>query len=229
MLKPLALCHNVIKYITIQTDVVEYLDMETIVVATGNKNKIKEIGDITRELGIAVVSKDELGFADVDVVEDGETFEENSRKKAVEIMKLCNKPTLADDSGLQVDYLDGAPGIHSARFAGEEHNDVKNYEKLLSLLEGVPWDQRKAKFVTVITLVYPDGREIVARGECHGHIAERPVGDQGFGYDPVFVPDGYEETFAQLGTDVKNHIGHRSKALNILSEKLKEMHIAGEA
>ena len=128
--------------------------METIIAATGNKDKIKEIDAITRALGIKVVSKSEVGLGDFDPVEDGNTFEENSYIKAYEIMKRCNKPTIADDSGLEVEYLDGAPGIYSGRFAGEEGNYQRNNEKLLSLLEGVPYHDRRAKFVTVITLIY---------------------------------------------------------------------------
>ena len=197
--------------------------METIIVATGNENKIKEIRAVTQKLGIDVMSKDSVGLKDIDVVEDGTTFEENSLKKAREIMKLTGKPTLADDSGLEVMYLDGAPGIYSARFAGEEHNDKKNNEKLLSLLKDVPWEERTARFVTVITLTLPDGRVIVARGECPGHINTEPVGSQGFGYDPVFVPGGYSETFAELGPEVKNVIGHRARALKHLSEQLANL------
>ena len=196
--------------------------METIIAATGNKDKIKEIDAITRALGIKVVSKSEVGLGDFDPVEDGNTFEENSYIKAYEIMKRCNKPTIADDSGLEVEYLDGAPGIYSGRFAGEEGNYQRNNEKLLSLLEGVPYHDRRAKFVTVITLIYPDGKTIVARGECPGHIIIEPNGEGGFGYDPLFIPEGYQRTFAQLGTDVKNQISHRARALKELAIKLEE-------
>ena len=139
-------------------------------------------------------------------------------------MKLCGKITLADDSGLMVDYLGGAPGVYSARFAGEDGNDKKNNEKLLRLLEGVPADERTAQFVSVITMVYPDGTVISARGECHGRIITEPAGDGGFGYDPLFVPDGYEKTFAQLSAEEKNAISHRAAALAEL-EKLLEARI----
>ena len=137
-------------------------------------------------------------------------------------MKVCGKITIADDSGLMVDYLGGAPGVYSARFAGEDGNDTKNNEKLLMLLEGVSYKERRAKFVSVITMVYPDGTQLAARGECEGHIIDAPVGENGFGYDPLFVPDGYQRTFAQLSAEEKNQISHRAKALKQLEKLLEE-------
>ena len=131
------------------------------------------------------------------------------------------KITLADDSGLMVDYLGGAPGVYSARFAGEDGNDEKNNDKLLKLLDGVPAKERTAKFVSVITMVYPDGTVLSARGECPGRIITVPTGDGGFGYDPLFVPEGYDKTFAQLTPEEKNAISHRAAALAEL-EKLLE-------
>ena len=192
-----------------------------IVAASRNRHKIEEIEAITKKFGMSIISRDEAGVPPVEIVEDGETFEENSFKKADEIMKLCGKITLADDSGLMVDYLGGAPGVYSARFAGEDGNDEKNNEKLLKLLDGVPAKGRTAKFVSVITMVYPDGTVLSARGECPGRIITVPTGDGGFGYDPLFVPDGYEKTFAQLTPEEKNAISHRSAALTEL-EKLLE-------
>ena len=121
-----------------------------------------------------------------------------------------------------VDYLNGAPGVYSARFAGEDGNDTKNNEKLLKLMEGVPADERTAKFVSVITMVYPDGTVLTSRGECAGRILTAPAGDGGFGYDPLFVPDGYEKTFAQLTADEKNAISHRAVALVELERLLSE-------
>lgn len=192
-----------------------------IVAASRNRHKIEEIEAITKKFGMSIISRDEAGVPPVEIVEDGETFEENSFKKADEIMKLCGKITLADDSGLMVDYLGGAPGVYSARFAGEDGNDEKNNEKLLKLLDGVPAKGRTAKFVSVITMVYPDGTVLSARGECSGRIITVPTGDGGFGYDPLFVPDGYEKTFAQLTPEEKNAISHRAAALTEL-EKLLE-------
>ena len=192
-----------------------------IVAASRNRHKIEEIEAITKKFGMSIISRDEAGVPPVEIVEDGETFEENSFKKADEIMKLCGKITLADDSGLMVDYLGGAPGVYSARFAGEDGNDEKNNEKLLKLLDGVPAKGRTAKFVSVITMVYPDVTVLSARGECPGRIITVPTGDGGFGYDPLFVPDGYEKTFAQLTPEEKNAISHRAAALTEL-EKLLE-------
>lgn len=193
-----------------------------IVAATKNRHKIEEIQAITGEFGMEVVSRADAGVPDIEVEEDGDTFEENSEKKAREIMKLCGEITIADDSGLMVDALDGAPGVISARFAGEDGNDAKNNEKLLKLLEDVPPEKRTARFVSVITMIYPDGRKIVARGECNGHMIYQPKGSNGFGYDPLFVPDGHELTFAELSGTEKNRISHRAKALQNLRRKLLE-------
>ena len=196
--------------------------METIIAASSNAHKIKEIQAIMDKFGIKVISRDEAGVPEFEITEDGETFEENSYKKAYEIMKATGKTTIADDSGLMVDYLGGAPGVYSARFAGEEHNDAKNNEKLLRLLKNVTGDDRKAKFVSVITLVYPDGKTLVARGECQGRIIGAPTGENGFGYDPLFVPDGCNKTFAQLTEEEKNAISHRARALEKLEGLLSD-------
>ena len=196
--------------------------MDTIVASSKNKHKIEEIEAITKKFGMQVISRDEAGVPPIEVIEDGETFEENSLKKAKEILALCGRITIADDSGLMVDYLGGAPGVYSARFAGEEGNDEKNNEKLLHLLEGLPAQERAAKFVSVITMAFPDGEVLVARGECHGRIIQEPTGENGFGYDPLFVPDGYQKTFAQLSPEEKNEISHRAVALKELERLLKE-------
>lgn len=196
--------------------------MKTIVAASSNAHKIKEIQAIMGKFGMEVISRDEAGVPPFEIEEDGETFEENSYKKAYEIMKVTDKITIADDSGLMVDYLGGAPGVYSARFAGEECDDAKNNEKLLKLLAEQTGDDRKAKFVSVITLIFPDGETIVARGECPGRIIGAPTGENGFGYDPLFVPDGYEKTFAQLSEEEKNSISHRAKALEKLEKLLSE-------
>ncbi len=190
-----------------------------VVAASRNRHKIEEIDAITKKFGMHIISRDEAGVPDIEITEDGQTFEDNSLKKAREIMKLCGQITIADDSGLMVDCLDGAPGVYSARFAGEDGNDEKNNQKLLMLLEGVPEEKRTAEFVSVITMVYPDGNIITARGECRGRIITEPAGDNGFGYDPLFVPDGYDRTFAQLTAEEKNSVSHRAEAL----EKLKKL------
>ncbi len=191
-----------------------------IIAATKNKHKIEEINAITAKFGMNIIPQDEAGFANIDVVEDGETFEENSFKKADAIMKASGKITIADDSGLMVDALGGAPGVYSARFCGVEHDDKGNNEKLLKLLDGIPVEKRTAKFVTVITMLFPDGEKIVARGECPGRIATETAGSEGFGYDPLFIPDGYDCQFAVLGQDVKNSISHRARALQELERIL---------
>lgn len=196
--------------------------MKTIIAASRNQHKIKEIESITQKFGMHIVSRDEAGIPKFEIEEDGETFEENSFKKANEIMKISGEITIADDSGLMVEYLGGAPGVYSARFAGEDGNDAKNNEKLLTLLEGVPYKERRAKFVSVITMVFPDGETLVARGECEGHLIDQPVGENGFGYDPLFVPDGFQKTFAQLLPEEKNQISHRAKALVKLEQLLAE-------
>lgn len=199
--------------------------MITMIAASSNAHKIKEIQSIMSKFGVKVVSRKEAGVPEFEIEEDGETFEENSLKKAEAIMKATGKLTVADDSGLMVDYLGGAPGVYSARFAGEECDDEKNNEKLLKHLEGLPAEDRKAKFVSVITLMFPDGNTIVARGECPGRIIDTPTGENGFGYDPLFVPDGLSKTFAQLSDKEKNSISHRARALEKLEEILTEREI----
>ena len=199
--------------------------MITMIAASSNAHKIKEIQSIMSKFGVKVVSRKEAGVPEFEIEEDGETFEENSLKKAEAIMKATGKLTVADDSGLMVDYLGGAPGVYSARFAGEECDDEKNNENLLKHLEGLPAEDRKAKFVSVITLMFPDGNTIVARGECPGRIIETPTGENGFGYDPLFVPDGLSKTFAQLSDKEKNSISHRARALEKLEEILTEREI----
>lgn len=193
-----------------------------IVAATQNKGKIREIEAITSEFGMTIIPRDEADIPNIEIVEDGETFEENSYKKAYEIMKLCGKPTIADDSGIMIDYLDGAPGVYSARFAGEQCDDDANNAKMLRLLEGVPYEKRTAKYVAVITLIYPDGETLVARGEIHGHIMLEAEGGNGFGYDPYFQPDGYEHTFGVIAPEIKNKISHRANALIKLRQLLLE-------
>ena len=197
-------------------------DAGIIVAASRNKHKIVEIETITSKFGMKLISRDDAGVPKFEIEEDGETFEENSFKKANEIMKVCGCATLADDSGLMVDYLSGAPGVYSARFAGEKADDEANNRKLLKLLENAEGSDRKAKFVSVITMVFPDGSSLVARGECHGRILREAAGENGFGYDPLFVPEGWDKSFAQLSPEEKNQISHRAIALAELERLLKE-------
>ncbi|MCI9596586.1 MAG: RdgB/HAM1 family non-canonical purine NTP pyrophosphatase [Firmicutes bacterium] len=195
--------------------------MSRIIAASKNKHKIKEIEAITSQFGMAVVPRDEAGVPDVEIQEDGETFEENSYKKAYGIMKLCGEITIADDSGLEVDCLDGAPGVYSARFAGEEGNDQANNDKLKDLVKDVPYEKRTGRFVSVITMVYPDGETLTARGEVEGHIVLEEKGPNGFGYDPLFVPLGYDITFGEFDPEEKNKISHRGNALQALKKQLE--------
>lgn len=196
--------------------------MSVIVAASKNQHKIREIEAITKEFGMEIIPRDQAGVPDVEVEEDGTTFEENSYKKAYEIMKLCGRITIADDSGLEVDCLDGAPGVYSARFAGEDGDDQANNDKLKGLIKDVPYEKRTGRFVSVITMVYPDGDTIVARGEVEGHIVLEEKGPNGFGYDPLFVPLGYDITFGEFDPDAKNRISHRANALKELKRQLEE-------
>jgi XTP/dITP diphosphohydrolase len=188
----------------------------TLVLSTGNINKVKEIRDILKDLPIDVISKDELGLKEIDVIEDGETLEENAIKKAKAIKDRVQGMVMADDTGLFVDYLNGEPGIKSARYSGPDATDEKNIQKLLKALEGVPMEKRTATFKTVIVLITEEGEVLTVTGECKGRIAFEKRGQSGFGYDPLFIVDGYDKTFAELGNNIKNHISHRAKALEKL-------------
>ena len=181
-----------------------------IIVATGNRHKVQEIGEILSPLGYDVKSANDVGGMP-EVVEDAETFEGNAVKKAVETAKALGRMVLADDSGLEVFALNGEPGVYSARYAGEGGNDGRNLAKLLAKMEGVA--ERSARFVCVIAVAAPDGLVGTAEGEVRGRIALAAMGQGGFGYDPAFIPDGYEQTFGQLPQEVKNSLSHRSNAL----------------
>lgn len=193
-----------------------------IITATRNQGKIKELSNILGDIGIDIVSLEQLGI-DKEVVEDGETFEDNAIKKALEICELCDEPVLADDSGLEVDYLDGQPGVYSARFSGEDATPAKNNEKLLKLLKDVPKEKRTARFVCVTAVAFPNGRIITSRGECEGIIIDELKGEGGFGYDPLFYYPQLNKTFAQLSKEEKNKVSHRGRALEKLKEELKKV------
>ncbi len=196
-----------------------------LVLASNNAHKLEEISKILATLGMEVVPQKALNIH-IEPDETGETFEENSYIKAKAIMDACGLPTIADDSGLMVDALGGAPGVHTARFGGESvRTDRERYEYLLRQMEGIPQEQRGAKFVTVITLLFPDGRKIVARGECPGRILLAAAGSNGFGYDPVFYSNDAGDSFALLPPEVKNSLSHRARALKALVDKIREENI----
>lgn len=191
-----------------------------IIAATQNKHKLEEIYQIIKDFDMELVSQAEVGLGDIDVEENGTTCEENSKIKADAICKLSGEPAIADDTGLFVDALGGEPGVNTARYAGVHGDDAANRKKLLENLNGKPFEERTAAFVTVITLVYPDGKTIVARGECKGHISLEEIGDRGFGYDSVFIPLESDKTFAQLPSEFKNSVSHRARALQRLAQLL---------
>ena len=192
-----------------------------VVLASRNKNKIKEIKAIYRDIvgdELDILSLDDIGYTD-EIEENGSSFEENATIKASVPAKL-GYIGLADDSGLAVNMLDGAPGIYSARYSGEGATDEKNNEKLLSELSGA--SDRSAKFVCVFAVVAPDGKNITVRGECPGIIAESESGKGGFGYDPLFIYEPLSKTFGELTADEKNKVSHRARALKLLIPKLSE-------
>lgn len=189
--------------------------MKTFILASKNKHKAQEINDILGE-GFKIITQTEAGAENIDVIEDGDTFEANAIKKAEEISAVTGKPTIADDSGLCVDLLDGAPGVYTARYAGENATDAENIEKLLNALEGKLLNERTARFVCVIAVAIPGEETIVFRGECEGLISLQPQGDGGFGYDPIFMVPQYAMTMGELEPHIKNAISHRSNALKKL-------------
>lgn len=191
------------------------------ILATNNMKKLAEMQRILSPLGINVVTAKMLGVTLEDVEEDGETFEDNAKLKARAACKEMNMPAIADDSGLCVDYLNGAPGIFSARFAGEHGNDEKNNDLLLEKLDGVPLEKRPAHYVCAICCTFPDGREIVVRGECSGVIGFERDGNEGFGYDPLFLVDG--KAFGRYTAEEKDKISHRGNALRLLTKELEKI------
>ena len=227
-------------------------EKKILVAATTNKHKIEEISAIAGAFGYSVISRAEAGMPDVEIAEDGATFEENSLIKARAVFNWLGgkASSVADDSGIEADALGGAPGVYSARFAGQEApgvyaagpdgdvadfsaaeaetgqmhrslQDRANNAKLLRLLEGEPEERRTARFVSVITCLMPGRDPIVCRGEVEGHIAFSQTGEGGFGYDPLFIPLGYNKSFGLFTPEEKNAISHRARALMLLAEKLK--------
>jgi len=189
-----------------------------IVLASNNQKKIKEIKSILTRIGCEyeVLSLDAIDFHN-EIVEDGSTFEENALIKARTVSSL-GYIGIADDSGLCVDALNGEPGIYSARYAGEPCDDQKNNEKILHALKGIEDPQRSAAFVSVIACTLPNGKHFTVRGECKGKMLKASQGDSGFGYDPLFMPEGFDKTFAELSFDEKNSISHRGRALEAFAK-----------
>lgn len=194
--------------------------LKRIIFATGNEDKLREIRMILSDLGVPLVSMREAGIS-AEIEENGKSFEENAAIKAKTVMELTGEAVMADDSGLQIDHLDGAPGIYSARFMGEDTSyDVKN-TALLEKLEGVPDEERTARFVCAIACALPDGRLLSSRGVMEGRIGYEIKGENGFGYDPIFFLPEYGCTSAEIPPEKKNELSHRGKALRSMEEKLK--------
>lgn len=195
---------------------------EKIVVATRNQGKVRELSELAHGLPIQFLTLNDFeGMPDV--TEDGLTFEENALKKARETFAHTGIPSLADDSGLCVDALNGRPGVFSARYSGDDVPDSARYMKILDELNGVGFDERGAKFVCVLALVVEDGDEIVIRGECSGKIINEPRGSNGFGYDPIFLHELSGLTFAQMSNIEKNLVSHRSNAMKKLFQELRNL------
>ncbi|MCI8509061.1 MAG: XTP/dITP diphosphatase [Lachnospiraceae bacterium] len=193
--------------------------MEKLIFATGNEKKMKEIRMILGDLDYEILSMKEAGIT-ADIVEDGSTFEENAMIKATAISKLTNCLVLADDSGLEVDYMDKMPGIYSARWLGEDTSYTVKNRKIIENLEGVPDEKRTARFVCAIAAAFPDGRVLTKRGTIEGIIGYEERGSNGFGYDPIFFLPEYGKTTAELDPEEKNKVSHRGKALEMIKKEL---------
>ena len=196
--------------------------MKQIVFATGNKDKLKEIKEILAEYDVEILSMKEAGI-NVEIIEDGKTFEDNSVIKATTIAKYTDAIVLADDSGLEIDYLNKEPGVYSARYMGEDTSYTIKNNNLIERLNGVPDEKRTARFVCAIAAVLPNKQVKVIRETMEGRIGYKPEGENGFGYDPIFIPDGCDCTSAALTREQKNAISHRGKALRKMKEMLGEV------
>lgn len=190
--------------------------------ATGNEGKLREIREILKGFPCEVKSMKELGI-DLDVDENGSTFEENAMLKAKAVMEACKLPTLADDSGLEVDYMNKEPGIYSARFLGRDTSYTEKNNYIIRQLDGVEGDDRSARFVCAIALALPDGREFIVRDTMEGQIGYEEKGENGFGYDPIFYLPEYQKYSAELAPEEKNKISHRGKALRKMRETIEKV------
>ena len=196
--------------------------MTTLVLATRNPHKVEELAAMLAGLPVSVLSFSD--FPDMpEVVEDGETLEENATKKAVEVAAFTGLPALADDTGLEVDALGGAPGVHSARYSGDGADGTRNNRKLLSELSGVSGSARSAAFRCVVALALPGGEARTVEGATRGVILEAERGEGGFGYDPLFLPDGHDRTYAEMSASEKNDVSHRGKAIRNARELVIEL------
>ncbi len=198
--------------------------MPKLLLATSNPGKIREYRLLLDGLGYLITTPPEEGIAEA-IAESGSTYEQNAQLKAVVYARSSRLTTLADDSGLEVDALNGEPGIQSARFAGEAATDTEKVRLLLAKLQGVPWERRTACFKCVIAIVGPRGRAEICRGECHGMIALEPKGTNGFGYDPIFVLPETGKTMAELPAEIKNQISHRARASQKARQVLQQLPI----
>lgn len=199
------------------------MEKRKLIISTSNQKKVDEITYILKDLPIEILSKKDIGLEGLNVIENGNTLEENSRIKAKALADKVDYIIMADDSGLFVDILNGDPGVYSSRYSGEEGNDEKNNKKLLKELKDISLENRKAKFMSVIVLITEDKEELVVEGQCKGTISFELKGNKGFGYDPLFTPEGYSKTFGELGEEVKNKISHRFKALELLKNELEKI------
>ncbi|QUH24816.1 XTP/dITP diphosphatase [Serpentinicella alkaliphila] len=197
------------------------MEREIVVIATSNTHKLDEIKEILSDFQFDIKSMSEVGLGGLEIIEDGSTFEENAMIKAKTVMNKTGYASIADDSGLEVDAINKAPGIYSARFAGENATDAQNNEKLLNLIANVPEDLRTGRFICAIAMVFPNGESIITRGTCEGSIGFEPTGNGGFGYDPLFIVPEYNKTFGEIPAEIKNKISHRANALNELKSSLK--------
>ena len=189
-------------------------------IATKNEHKMKELSRILVPMGFEVICEKDLGSPIKEVEENGTTFEENALIKARAGLECTGYISVADDSGLCVDYLDGAPGIYSARYSGVHGDDEMNNKKILKELKNVPKEKRGAKFVSAIACVFPDGRSFTVRGECHGYIGFSELGNGGFGYDPLFIGEG--GCFGLLTPEQKDKVSHRGKSLRLFEKEIKK-------
>jgi len=191
-----------------------------IIFATKNRGKLKEVKEILKDH--IVLGMEEIGI-DIDVIEDGDTFEENALKKATQIMQATGKIVLSDDSGMEIDCLNKEPGVDSANYMGRETPYVERNAAILDMIKDVKAAERSARYVAVIAAAFPDGKELIAKGVMEGYIGYEQRGENGFGYDPIFYPAGYEKSVAELSSETKNAISHRGMALREMMKMLEEM------
>lgn len=195
---------------------------DEVVIATNNAHKLEEIGAILDDFDYTIYSLKDVDLGGIEIVEDGKTFEHNALIKARTIAKLTNKIAISDDSGLEVDAIGKKPGVYSARYAGENATDEENRQKLVKALANIPASQRTARFVSAIAVVFPDGKEFVVRGTCEGSIGFEEKGKNGFGYDSLFIVNGYNKTFAEMPATIKNGISHRANALKLMKSEFSK-------